>query len=97
MHVVQNNGNPIPPSLFTAPNTAELVQHVMETLPINIEIVTDRQAVVELDKSILAVDVMQQLQGRLVWGCHVTEVTCLLFGKECVMNILRECKVAWEW
>ena len=54
-------------------------------------------AVVELDKSILAVDVMQQLQGRLVWGHHVTEVACLLLGKECVMNILRECKVAWEW
>ena len=50
LHVLQNNGTPVPPSLFTAPNTAELVWHVMGALPINVEVVMDHEAIVELDK-----------------------------------------------
>ena len=41
LHVVQNNGTPVPPNLFTAPNKAELIQYVMGTLPVNVEVVTD--------------------------------------------------------
>ena len=78
--MLQNNGTPVPPSLFTAPNTMELVQEVTGTIPVNVEVVTDREAVTDLDKTVLAIGVMQQLQGSLIWGCHVTDVTCLLSG-----------------
>ena len=61
-----------------APNTAELVQEVTGTVPVNVEVVTNREAVIDLDETVLAVGVMQQLQGSLIWGCHVTNVTCLL-------------------
>ena len=75
LHVLQNNGAPVPPSLFMAPNTAELVQEVTGTIPVNVEVVTDSEVVIDLDETVLAVGVMQQLQGSLIWGCHVTNVT----------------------
>ena len=31
-----------------------------------------------------------------LWGCHVTDVTCLLSGKESVMNIMHDCKIVRE-
>ena len=48
LHVLQNNGTPVPPSLFTVPNTAELVQDVTGTVPVNVEVVTDREVVIDL-------------------------------------------------
>ena len=94
LHVLQNNGTPVPPRLFTAPNTAELVQHIRGALPINVEVVTDHKAIIELDETVLAVGVAQQMQGSLVWGHYVTEVTCLLSGKDSVMSIVRDRETA---
>ena len=92
--MLQNNGTPVPPSLFTAPNTVELVQEVTGTVPVNVEVVTDREVVNDLDETILAVGDAQQLQGSLIWGCHVTNVTCLLSGREGVMNIVHDHETA---
>ena len=90
LHVLQNNGTLVPPSLLTVPTMAELVQHVMGALPINVEVVTDHKGIIELDETMLAVGVAQQMQGSLVWGHYVTEVTCLLSGKDSVMSIVRD-------
>ena len=96
LHVLQNNGTPVPLSLFTAPNTAELVQQVTDTIPINVEVVMDQEAIIELDESVLAVGVAQQMQGSLVWGRYVTEVTCLLSGRDSVMSVVRYRETARE-
>ena len=92
LHVVQNNGQSMPSNLFTALNTAELVWRVAGTQPVNIEVVTDREAVIELEEGTLAVRVAQQLQGSLVWGAHATEATCWISSRRSMMNIVRE----WE-
>ena len=61
LHVLQNNGTPVPPSLFMAPNMAELVQHITSALPINVEVVMDCKTIIELDETVLAVGVAQQM------------------------------------
>ena len=94
--MLQNNGTPVPLSLFTAPNTTELVQQVTGTVPINVEVVMDQEAIIELDESVLAVGVAQQMQGSLVWGRYVTEVTCLLSGRDSVMSVVRDRETARE-
>ena len=94
LHVLQNNGTPVPPSWFTTLNTVELVQHVMGALPINMEVVMDHEAIVELNETMLAVGVAQQMQGSMVWGHYVTEVTWLLSGRDSVMSIIRERETA---
>ena len=64
LHILQNNNRTlVPPNLFTAPNMAELVQHIMGMLPINVEVVMDHKAIVELSETVLAVGVTQQIQG----------------------------------
>ena len=60
------------------------------TVPVSVEVVTDRDAVVNLDEGVLAVGVAQKLQGDLVWGLHHTRVTCLLSSKSSVMKIVQE-------
>ena len=92
LHVVQNNGQPMPSNLFMALNTAELIWRVASTQPVNVEVVTDREAVIELEEGTLAVGVVQQLQGSLVWGAHATEATCWILSWRSMMNIVRE----WE-
>ena len=59
LHVVQNNGQPMPSNLFTALNTAELIWRVASTQPVNVEVVTDQEAVIELEEGTLAVGVAQ--------------------------------------
>ena len=75
LHVLQNNGTLVPPNLFTAPNMVELVQHVTGMLPINVEVVTDCEVIIELDETVLAIGVAQQMQASMVWGHYATEVT----------------------
>ena len=68
LHILQSNGLPVPSALFTAANTAELVMGVTGTLPVSVDVVTDREAIVSLEEGVLAVGVAQQLQGSLEWG-----------------------------
>ena len=94
LHILQNDGHPVPSTLFTAVNTAKLVQEVTGTIPVSVEVVTDREAVVSLDKTVPAVGVVQQLHGSLVWGPHHTKVTCLLSSKDSIMKLIQDREVA---
>ena len=94
LHILQNDGHPVPSTLFTAVNTAKLVQEVTGTVPVSVEVVTDREAVVSLDKAVPAVGVARQLHGSLVWGPHHTKVTCLLSSKDRIMKIVQDQEVA---
>ena len=94
--MLQSNGTPVPPSFFTAPNTTELIQQVTGTVPINVEVVTDQEAVIELDESVLAVGIAQQMQGSLVWGRYATKVTCLLSSRDSVISVVRDRETARE-
>ena len=94
LHILQSNGLPVPTALFTAANTAELVREVTGTLPVSVDVVTDREAVVSLKEGVLAVGIAQQLQGSLVWGPHHTEVTCLLSSKDSILKIVEDRETA---
>ena len=94
LHILQNDEHPVPSTLFMAVNMAELVQEVTGTIPVSVEVVTDREAVVSLDKTVPAVGVVRQLHGSLVWGPHHTKVTCLLSSKESIMKIVQDREVA---
>ena len=71
-----------------------LVQEVTGTIPVSVKVVTDREAVVSLDKTVPAVGVVWQLHGSLVWGPHHTKVTCLLSSKDSIMKIIQDREVA---
>ena len=94
LHILQSNGLPVPTALFTAANTAELVREVTGTLPVSVDVVTDREAVVSLKEGVLAVGIAQQLQGSLVWGPHHTEVTCLLSSKDSILKVVEDRETA---
>ena len=94
LHILQSNGLPVPTALFTAANTAELVREVTGTLPVSVDVVTDREAVISLKEGVLAVGIAQQLQGSLVWGPHHMEVTCLLSSKDSVLKIVEDRETA---
>ena len=87
LHILQSNGLPVPTVLFMATNTAKLVREVTGTLPVSVNVVTNREAIVSLEEGVLAVRIAQQLQGSLVWGPHHTEVTCLLSSKDSILKI----------
>ena len=94
LHVLQSNGLPVPSALFTAANTAELVREVTGTLPVSVDVITNREAIVSLKEGVLAVGVAWQLQGSLEWGPHHTEVTCLLSSEDSVLKIVEDRETA---
>ena len=94
LHILQSNGLPVPSALFTAANTAELVRGVTGTLPVSVDVITNREAVVSLKEGVLAVGVAQQLQGSLEWGPHHTEVTCLLSSEDSILKIVEDRETA---
>ena len=94
LHILQNDGHPVPSTLFMAVNTAELVQEVTGTILVSVKVVTDREAVVSLDETVPAVGVAWQLHESLVWGPHHTKVICLLSSKDSIMKIIQDWEVA---
>ena len=92
VQVTQANGLPLPVSSFTANTMVSLVQRQTGHHPVEVEVVTDRDAIIELESDVRVGEVAQLLHRTQEWDGHLAEVDCLMSTQRSVVNIVQDCK-----
>ena len=69
-----------------------LVQRQTGHHPVEVEVVTDRDAIIELEPDVRVGEVAQLLHGTQEWDGQLAEVGCLLSTRRSVVNIVQD----WE-
>ena len=90
VQVTQANGRPLPVCSFTASTMVSLVQRQMGHHPVEVEVVTDRDAIIELEPDVRVGEVAQLLHGTKEWDGQLAEVGCLLSTRRSVVNIVQD-------
>ena len=78
VQVTQANGRPLPVGRFTANTMVSLVQRQTGHHPVEVEVVMDRDAIIEYEPDVRVGEVAQLLQGTQEWDGQLAEVGCLL-------------------
>ena len=90
MQVTSPGGGALDPVTFTGPAVAEHILRCTGQHAADIEVVTDREAVIELEPGVRVGAVAQRLHGHTVWGEPAAELSCLLSTRRSVLNVVRE-------
>ena len=90
VQVTQANGLPLPVSSFTANTMVSLVQKQTGHHPVEVEVVTDRDAIIELEPDVRVGEVAQLLHRTQEWDGHLAEVDCLMSTQRSVVNIVQD-------
>ena len=95
VQVTQVNGLPLPVSSFTANTMVSLVQKQTGHHPVEVEVVTDRNAIIELEPDVRVEEVAQLLHGTQEWDGHLAEVDCLMSTQRSVVNVVQDRENGW--
>ena len=90
VQVTQADGLPLPVGSFTANTMISLVQSRTGYQPVEVEVVTDREAIIELEPGVRVGEVAQLLHGAQEWDGYAAEVGCLLSTRRSVVNIVHD-------
>ena len=90
VQVTQANGLPLPVGSFTASTMVSLVQKQTGHHPVEVEVVTDRDAIIELEPDVRVGEVAQLLHGTQEWDGHLAEVDCLMSTRRSVVNVVQD-------
>ena len=90
VQVTQANGLPLPVSSFTTNTMVSLVQRQTGHQPVEVEVVMDREAIIELEPGVRVGEVAQLLHGTQEWEGYTAEVGCLLSTRRSVVNIVHD-------
>ena len=90
IQVTQANGQPLPIGIFTARTIVSMVRRKTGHHPTEVEVVTDRDAIIELEPEVRVGEVAQLLHGTQEWEGQLAEVGCLLSTHRSVDNIVQD-------
>ena len=95
VQVTQANGLPLPVGSFTANTMVSLVQKQTGHHPVEVEVVTDRDVILELEPDVRVGEVAQLLHGTQEWDGHLAEVDCLMSTRRSVVNVVQDHENKW--
>ena len=90
IQATQVNGRPLPIGSFTARTVANIIQHQTGYLPIDVDVMTDRDAVIEMEPDVRVGEVAQHLHGIHEWDGQQADISCLLSTHCSVINVVHE-------
>ena len=90
LEVTQMDGQPLPVGMFAARAVAQRVIDLTGQNPVEVDIMNDRNAVVQMEPENLVVHVAQALHNARIWDGQTVEITCLLSSRQCVINVVHE-------
>ena len=90
IQVTQVNGQPLPIGSFTARAIVSVVQKQTGYHPIDVEVMSNRDAIIELEPKIGVGEVAKLLHGTHEWDGQLAEISCLLSTRRSVVNIVQE-------
>ena len=89
IQATQVNGWPLPIGSFTARTVATIIQHQTGYLPIDVDVMSDRDAVIEMEPDVRVWEVAQHLHGICEWDGQQADIS--LLSTHCsVINVVHE-------
>ena len=77
IQATQVNGQPLPIGSFTAWTVVAMVQRRTGHHPVNVDVMSDWDAVIELEPDVRVGEVAQLLHGTQEWDGQPVEINCL--------------------
>ena len=92
IQVTQVNGHPLPIGSFTAHTVATVIHNQMGHLLVDMDVISDHDAVIKLEPDVRVGEVAQHLHGTHEWDGQQAEISCLLSTHHSVINVVQECE-----
>ena len=92
IQATQVNGQPLPIGSFTAQMVVAMVQRHTGHHPVNVDVMSDWDAMIKLESDVRVGEVAQFLHGTHKWDGHPVEISCLLSTQCRIINVVQECK-----
>ena len=90
LEVTQTDGRPLPIGMFTAHTVAQHVIHLTGQNPVEVDVMNDRDTIVQMEPETIVVHAAQALHNARLWDGQATEITCLLSSRQSVVNVVHE-------
>ena len=90
LSVVQADRHPMPMGTFTARVVMEQVSHIAGNSPVMVDMMNDREAIIELELESVVVHAAQALQTTRVWDGWLAEITCIAALHHSVMLVIHK-------
>ena len=97
LEVTQTDCRPLPVRMFTACTVAQHVIELTGQNPVEVDVMNDRNAVVQMEPETTVVHVAQALHNARLWDGQAAEITCLLPSRQSVVNVVHERDHAQQW
>ena len=78
LEVSQTDGLPLPVRMFTAHTVAQHVIDLTGQNPVEVDVMNDRDAIVEMEPDTIVAHAAQALHNARLWDGQAAEITCLL-------------------
>ena len=92
LQVTTPRGEPLAVYTFTGSSVANFVHGCSGINPVEVEVMTPQDAIVEVEPGKHMGEVSQVLHGTHEWKGQVVEISCLLSTHRSVLNIVCECE-----
>ena len=90
LEVTQTDGRPLPVGMFTACTIAQHVIDLTGQNPVEVDVMNDRDAIVQMEPDTTIVHAAQALHNARLWHGQAAEITCLLSSRQSVVNVVHE-------
>ena len=97
LEVTQTDGRPLPVRMFTAHTVAQHVIKLTGQNPVEIDVMNDRNAILQMEPETTIVHAAQVLHNARLWDGQAAKITCLLSSRQSVVNMVHERDHAQQW
>ena len=94
LSVAQADGHALPTGAYTARILAEQVRTITGSSPVTVNVMNDREAIIELKPDSVVVHVAQALQATRTWDGYLVDITCVISLHHSEMHVIHEWKMA---
>ena len=83
--------------MFTTHTVAQHVINLTGQNPVEVDVMNDRDAIVQMEPETTVVHAAQALHNARLWDGQAAEITCLLSSRQSVVNVVHEQDHAQQW
>ena len=87
----------MPVGSFTTRVVVEQVSHIAGNSPVMVDVMNDREVIMELVPESVVVHTAQALQTTWVWDGRLAEITCFVALHHSVMHVIHEWEITQNW
>ena len=92
IEATQVDGSPLPLGTFMARSVAHQIIGLTGRNPVDIDVMNDRNAIVQMEPEVGVVPVAQALHAMRKWEGFTAEITCLMSSCQNIVDVVKDCE-----